>query len=77
MFESVVQDLLRQYSEKHEPQITFAESAEIARRGIKTIYDWSSRGLLDGCRIGSGRGALLARDAYVRILVEQDRQIEH
>ncbi|HWA99687.1 MAG TPA: hypothetical protein VG713_14390 [Pirellulales bacterium] len=68
MKDCFVEELVQQYGTLYGPQLTLLEAAEIAKASLKTIYDWSSRGLLDGFKSGKGRGALLARDAFVRFV---------
>ena len=65
-------DLDREYAAKYQPLILLAEAAEIARRPLGTIYDWSSQGLFDGFKVKQGRVALLGRKAFLRFLMGGD-----
>jgi excisionase family DNA binding protein len=63
-------ELLKQFSERYPPLITVEEAAEIARLpSSQTIYDWSSRGLLDAFKVKCGRRVLFKRDLFIRFIL--------
>lgn len=66
--EASVEKSLREYAQKYRTHITLSEGAEIARRSIKTIYNWSSQGLFDGFKHKRGRLVLLTRDDFILFL---------
>ncbi len=52
------------------PILTAGEAAELAGVPIGTIYDWSSRGLLDNCAAKKGKRLRILRDRLVAWLFE-------
>jgi hypothetical protein len=61
-----VDRLLAEYRSRYAPLITVPEAAEIARHeSPDTIYDWSSRRLLDHIKVKVGRRVLFDRDGFV------------
>lgn len=44
------------------PLLTPEQAAELLQVPLQTIYDWSSRGQLDGCKAKVGKHLRLARD---------------
>lgn len=58
------------YARDYPPLITPQQAARIAQRSTKTIYDWSSRGLLEACKVGNGRSIRFSRDCFVNKLLE-------
>ena len=62
---------IREYSQKYPPLILINQAAEIAQVPVGTIYDWSSRGLLDGFKTKRGRRVRLNRDAFLRFLFQK------
>lgn len=68
MDDDELNQLDEQYARKYQPLITFTQAAEIAQRAVATIYDWSTRNLLDECKVGRGRGARLNRKKFLRVL---------
>jgi hypothetical protein len=68
MSDKEVDVLVAQYADKYPPLILGREAAEIARVPLQTIYDWSSRQLLDDFKSKRGRHFLLRRDAFVRFI---------
>ena len=63
--------LVAEYASRFPPLITVGQAAEISHRKIQTIYDWSSRGVLDGCKARRGGILLLVRDGFVRFLLDE------
>ena len=69
----MVERLIREYSLRYPPLITATEAAEIARHdSLGTVYDWSSRGLLDAIKSKRGRRMHLDLAGYIRFLVGQE-----
>lgn len=62
--DNLVVTLTTQYG----PIIGVEEAAKIARRSKQTIYDWSSRGLLDPIRSGRTGPIALELDGFVRFV---------
>lgn len=60
------------YSTLYPTIITVAQAAEIAGVPEKTIYAWSSMGLLDAFKAKRGRHVRLGRDALVRFLLSDN-----
>jgi transposase len=60
-----VRQILAAFTAEYDTTITAAEAAAIAKVPKKTIYDWSSRGLLNGFKAKPGRWLLLLRDPFV------------
>ena len=63
-------NIAEEYGRHYPPLITVEQAAEISRRKIQTIYDWSSRGLLDASKVKRGGRLLLKRDAFVRFILD-------
>lgn len=53
--------------------IAVEQAAEIAQISTGTVYDWSSRGLLDGLKSRRGRHIRFDRDGFVSSLVDGDK----
>ncbi len=71
MTNDIVDDCIRAFAQQYPPLIDFEQAATIARRSLNTIYDWSSRGLLDGFKMKPGKHCLLALDGFVRFLMQR------
>jgi hypothetical protein len=56
------------WASRFPPILNVEQAAELASVPVKTVYDWSSRGLLSGCACRRGRRLLLWRDRYVQFL---------
>ena len=56
------------------PILSAEQAAELAQVSVKTIYDWSHRGLLAGCALRRGRRLRVFRDRFVRFLFEEQEQ---
>lgn len=65
---TAVDRALAEYAGKYPPYIVVEQAAEIAQVPAGTIYDWSSRGLLDPFKTKRGRRIRLNRDAFVQFL---------
>lgn len=52
------------------PILSVEQAAKLANIPIKTLYDWSSRGLLDGCASRCGRRLRINRNRFVQFLFE-------
>ncbi len=71
MDDAKVNAIVASYADKFSRLILAEEAAAIAGIPVKTIHDWSSRGLFDGFKFKMGRRIRLDRDAFVRFLVAQ------
>jgi hypothetical protein len=63
-------NIAEEYRRQYPPLITVEQAAEISCRKVQTIYDWSSRGLLDSSKVKRGGRLLLRRDAFVRFILD-------
>lgn len=64
-----LEQIVAEYAAAYPAVVSYAQAAAIADRKVATIYDWAHRGLLDGIKIGSGRGCKFHRDGFVRFLI--------
>ena len=62
----------RCWREKYPPILNVEAAAELAHVPRGTIYDWSSRGELDGCANKKGKRLRILRDRFVRYLFDVD-----
>lgn len=67
---SLTEDVVADYAQHYPALITFKQAAAIANVELGTIYDWSSRGLLDAFKSRRGRYARLVRDRYIQFLAQ-------
>ena len=58
------------WEKRFPPVLNVDQAAELAGVPKKTIYEWSSRGLLKGCANRFGRHLRILRDRFVRLLFE-------
>ena len=72
MEDALIESVLAEYAEKFPASISIQQAAEIAGVSVLTLYDWSSRGLLDAFKSKFGRRVRLSRDAFVRHLLRDD-----
>ncbi len=56
------------------PVLSVAQAAKLAQVPVKTIYDWSSRGMLTGCARKAGRHLRIFRDRFLRFLFDNKEQ---
>jgi hypothetical protein len=68
MDEAEINNVLVEYRGNYPALINFSQAAEISQRPLGTIYDWSSRGLLESFLSRRGKWCLLRRDGFVRWL---------
>ncbi len=61
-----IEHVLAQLAATLPPLITTEQAAAIGQDPVSTVWDWSSRGLLNGFKIRRGRRLLFERDAYIR-----------
>ena len=59
------------WAEKFPPILNVEQAAQLINVPIATIYDWSSRGLLDSCKRKTGRHLRILRDRYVKQLFNE------
>ena len=52
------------------PVLNVDQAAELAGVPKKTIYEWSSRGLLKSCAKRFGRRLRIFRDRFIRLLID-------
>jgi len=71
MSQSDLDRLYREYRQQYLALITLDQAAEIAHSNKGTLYDWSSRGLLDGFKTKRGRRVLLDLFGFLRFLAAQ------
>jgi hypothetical protein len=57
---------------KFPPLLSVETAAELADVSKATIYDWSSRGLLDKCAKRQGKRLRILRDRFVQFLFEAE-----
>jgi hypothetical protein len=62
--------IIDEYTRRYGPLISVAQAAEISRRKVQTVYDWSSRGLLDAFKVKRGGVLLLSVAGFVRYLFD-------
>ena len=53
------------WAAKFPPVLTVAQAAELMQLPIKTIHDWSSRGLLKNCAFRAGKHLRVLRDRFI------------
>jgi hypothetical protein len=51
-----------QWATRFPPILNPGQAADLLQVPLQTVYDWSSRGLLDGCKARVGKHLRLARD---------------
>jgi excisionase family DNA binding protein len=55
-----------QWAERFPPLLTLNQAADLLQVPKQTLYDWSSRGLLAGCKVKVGKHLRLHRDRLVQ-----------
>jgi hypothetical protein len=58
------------WGDRYPPILSLRQAAEMAHVSEKTVYDWSSRGLLAGCAVRRGKRLRIFRDRFIRFLFE-------
>jgi excisionase family DNA binding protein len=58
--------------EQFPPALSVEQAAQLAHVSKKTIYEWSSRGLLRGCAVRKGKRLRIARDRFYRFLFDSE-----
>ena len=58
------------WAERFPPILNVEQAAELAGIPVKTIYDWSSRGLLSSCAVKRGRRLRIWRDRFASFLFQ-------
>ena len=61
-----------EYAARYPSLISVEQAATIAQVPLKTIYHWSSPGLLDGFKSKRSRHLRFSRDPFVRFLTENE-----
>ena len=61
------------WANKFPPLLSVDAAAELANVPKGTIYDWSSRGLLDACANRRGKRLLILRDRFVQYLLGEEK----
>ncbi|PHS04714.1 MAG: DNA-binding protein [Blastopirellula sp.] len=59
------------WAEKYPPILTVDLAAELMNVPKATIYDWSSRGLLDNCKRKTGKHLQILRNRFVKQLFNE------
>lgn len=59
------------WAEKFPPILTVELAADLAGVPQKTVYEWSSRGLLRGCANRFGKRLRIHRDRFVQMLMNE------
>jgi hypothetical protein len=54
------------WSAKFPPVMSIGQAAELLQMPVATIYDWRSRGLLDGCCRKVGKHLRFLRDRLIK-----------
>jgi excisionase family DNA binding protein len=70
MDDTEIESHVKYYSDRYTSLISVTQAAEIASVPNKTIYHWSSTGLLDAFKSKRGRRVRFGRDQFVRFLLE-------
>lgn len=70
MDEIQIEAHVAEYAARYSALISVEQAAEIANVSRKTIYHWSSYGLLDTFKCKRGRHLRLGRDGFVRFLTK-------
>jgi hypothetical protein len=58
------------WAQEFPPVLSVAQAAKLAQVPVKTVYDWSSRGLLSQCAVRKGKYLRVFRDRFIRFLFE-------
>jgi hypothetical protein len=72
MREAEFDAIVREFRSRYGPLIDAEQAAEVAHREVQTIYDWSSRGLLDGIKLNRKGVLLLSLEGFQRFLFDGD-----
>lgn len=59
------------WAEKFPPVLTLKQAAELLQVPEQTIYDWRSRGMLDGCCRKVGKHLRFVRDRLMKKLFNE------
>jgi excisionase family DNA binding protein len=60
------------WSERFPPLLTLDQASDLLQIPKQTLYDWSSRGLLDGCKAKVGKHVRLGRDRLMQKVFNGD-----
>jgi excisionase family DNA binding protein len=60
------------WAERFPPILSPNQAAELLQVPKLTIYDWSSRGLLDGCKFRAGKHLRLIRDRLLNTKLSEE-----
>lgn len=61
-----------QWEERFPPILTIKQAADLAQVPVATIYDWRSRGRLNGCSRRVGRHVRIHRDRYLAFIFSSE-----
>ncbi len=50
------------------PVLSVAQAARLAQVPVRTLYDWSHRGLLRGCAVRRGKYLRIFRDRFLKFV---------
>jgi hypothetical protein len=74
MTEDQIKLHLAEYAARYPSFLCVEQAAEIAHVPVKSIYHWSSIGLMDAFKAKRGRHVRLSRDAFIRFLSESSNE---
>lgn len=72
MVDKDVDAILHECRGQYPTILTIKQAAEIAQVPLNTIYEWSSRGLLNAFKSKRGRHVRLGRDAFLRWYLQSE-----
>lgn len=76
MTRSDVSRVVAEFRKDYPALITFLQAAAIAQCPLATVYDWSSRNLLDDFKIRIGKRCLLDLEGFVTFLMTRESQLD-
>ncbi len=70
--DEIVRAFTGDWAREFPPILSVAQAARLAQVPVKTLYDWSSRGLLRHCAVRKGKYLRFVRDRFIRFLFENE-----
>lgn len=74
MSPDALKQLIDKLTAEYGPIIGVDDAAKITKRKKQTIYDWSSRGMLEPFRAGRGGPIALDLDGFVRFFFKEQEK---
>ena len=74
MTDTATDRLFSEFAKLYPPLITVDDAAAIARVPVATVYDWSSRGLLDAIKSKRGRRLLIDLRGFIEFLIDKEEK---